>query len=48
MGYKNGFLLASVLTTSPFSLLNQMGLGGLVNPLLSQVFGIINSTGLPI
>lgn len=40
-------LLPSLLAI-PLSLLNTLGLGGIVSPLLTQLLGVIGGTGLPI
>lgn len=40
-------LLPSLLAI-PLSLLNTLGLGGIVSPLLTQLLGVIGGTGLPL
>ena len=40
--------LLPTLLAIPMSLLNTLGLGGIVTPLLSQVLGAVGGLGLPI
>lgn len=40
-------LLPSLLAI-PLSLLNTLGLGGIVSPLLTQLLGVLGGTGLPL
>jgi len=40
-------LLPSLLSV-PLSLLNTLGLGGIVTPLLNQLLGVVGGLGLPL
>ena len=40
--------LLPTLLAIPLSLLNTLGLGGLVTPILSQLLGLVGGLGLPI